>query len=107
MSGEEAGYDPAYIGTMLGVCAIAVLLNIVVIVLIFKVGEYRTSVDIFVTNLAVSDMIQAGIVLPIHFQQLSRKNRDFHGGKDHYMRGSRGGEGSGHPGKSQSYKVPL
>ena len=107
MSGEEAGYDPAYIGTMLGVCAIAVLLNIVVIVLIFKVGKYRTSVDFFVTNLAVSDMIQAGIVLPIHFQQLSRKNRDFHGGKDHYMPcGSRGGEGSGHPGKSQSYKVP-
>ena len=80
-SGEGTGYHLAYTGTMLFICTVAVVLNILVIGIIFKSGRFRTSVDIFVTNLAVSDILQAGVVLPIHFSDLTGNTHDFAGGK--------------------------
>ena len=77
----ETGDHPAYIGTMLFICACAVLLNILFIVVIYRVSQLRTSVDIFLTNLAASDILQAGVVLPVHFKNLSLHDEDFYGGK--------------------------
>ena len=78
---DETGDQPAYIGTMLFICACAVLLNILVICVIYKVSQFRTSVDVFLTNLAASDILQAGVVLPIHFKNLSMHDEDFYGGE--------------------------
>ena len=75
------GDNPAYIGTMLFICACAVLLNFLVIFVINKVTQFRTSVDIFLTNLAASDILQAGVVLPIHFKNLSVYDENFYGGE--------------------------
>ena len=72
---------PAYIASMLFVCAVAVILNVLVIIIIAKVGKFRTSVEVFLTNLAASDIWHAGIVLPIHFKNLSVREQDFYGGK--------------------------
>ena len=75
-----AADHPGYIGTMACICAVAVILNILVITVIGKVGGFRTSIEIFVTNLAVNDILQAGVVLPVHFKNISVRDKDFHGG---------------------------
>ena len=75
-----AGDHPGYIGTMTCVCAVAVVLNILVIVVIGKASGFRTSVEILVTNLAVDDILQAGVVLPVHFKNVSIRDQDFYGG---------------------------
>ena len=35
---------------------------------------------VFLTNLAVSDIIHAGVVLPINFENLSVQTQEFYGG---------------------------
>ena len=81
MSIENGNGDhPWYIGTMACICAVAVILNILVITVIGKVGGFRTSIEIFVTNLAVNDILQAGVVLPVHFKNVSIRDKDFYGG---------------------------
>ena len=77
---DDDGDHPVYIGTMIFICAVAVVLNILVITVIGTVGRFRTSVEIFVTNLAINDILQAGIVLPIHFKNVSMRDKDFYGG---------------------------
>lgn len=77
----ETWDHPGYIGTMLFICAFAVSLNFLVIFVINKASQFRTSVDIFLTNLAASDILQAGVVLPIHFKNLSVVNDNFYGGE--------------------------
>ena len=78
---SDAFNHPAYIAAMLSICVVAVALNVLVIAIIGKIGRFRTSVEIFLTNLAVSDIIHAGVVLPIHFKNLSVQNQDFYGGR--------------------------
>ena len=81
MSIENGNGDhPGYIVTMACICAVAVILNILVITVIGKVGGFRTSIEIFVTNLAVNDILQAGVVLPVHFKNVSIRDKDFYGG---------------------------
>ena len=78
---SDAFNNPAYIAAMLSICVVAVALNVLVIAIIGKIGRFRTSVEIFLTNLAVSDIIHAGVVLPIHFKNLSVQNENFYGGR--------------------------
>ena len=44
--------------------------------------------DIFLTNLAASDILQAGVVLPIHFKNLSVYDENFYGGEYESFRNS-------------------
>ena len=59
----------------------AVVLNAFVIYAVVKFGRYRASIDIFLTNLAASDIIHAGIVTPVHFRNVTAYDHNFNGGK--------------------------
>ena len=93
---EEASHHPVYAITMLSTCVVAVALNILVIAVIGKVGRFRTSVEIFLTNLAASDILQAGVVMPIHFKNLSVQEEDFYGGMSKLVAPRKKEVGGGH-----------
>ncbi|XP_060588872.1 neuropeptide receptor 22-like [Ruditapes philippinarum] len=76
----DIGRQPAFVGIMLTLCVIAVLLNLLVILAVVKFGRGRSSIDIFVSNLAVSDILHAGIVTPIYFKNVTVYHKNFYGG---------------------------
>jgi len=58
----------------------AVLLNFLVICAVAKYGRLTTSIDVFITNLAASDIIHAAIVHPIQLKKAANAGHDFYGG---------------------------
>ena len=83
MSGtENVGQFPELlVWIILVVCGVSVLLNISVIAVIAKLARLQTAVDIFLTNLAVSDILLAGLVHPLHFKNVFIHEGSFVGGK--------------------------
>ena len=68
------------VGIILFLCVMALALNILVIVVIREWGNLKSSVDIFLINLAVSDSFLAGIVYPLHFHNVFLDDGNFNGG---------------------------
>ncbi|KAL4234765.1 hypothetical protein ACF0H5_006407 [Mactra antiquata] len=55
----------------------SVLLNLLVIFLVVKDGKFKAPTDIFLTNLAISDILHASVITPIHLQMAASDDEDF------------------------------
>lgn len=76
---EEMGSSAVYTAFMLILCITAVFLNVLVVIVVVRYGQYRASIDIFLTNLAASDILHAGVVVPIHLKKTASYHTDFYG----------------------------
>jgi len=82
MSGGEAlGDIPELSISLTLLCVIAVALNILVVIVISTKIQPYTSVDLFIINLCISDILLAGIALPVRLNNASHKGESFKGGK--------------------------
>lgn len=79
--GENIGDIPGLSIILTIMCVIAVLLNIIVIIVVSTKTCARTSVDGFIINLCVSDILLAGIALPLRLNNGSHEGESFKGGK--------------------------
>lgn len=77
MSGDIPGLSISL--TLL--CVIAVTLNTLVVFFVIstKIQPY-TSIDLFIINLCISDILLAGIALPVRLNNASHKGESFKGG---------------------------
>ena len=66
---------------VLAICALAVLVNALVITVIVTKYSHPTSVDVFLINLAVIDILLAGLVHPLQFYNVFLQKKSFIGGK--------------------------
>lgn len=82
MSGGEAlGDVPGLSVSLTIMCILAVLLNSVVILVLATKAHSFTSVDLFIINLCISDILLAGIALPVRLNNGSHEGEDFRGGR--------------------------
>lgn len=79
-SPNSTDVNPLTAGIILFLCVVALALNILVIVVILKRGNLKSSVDIFLINLAISDSLLAGVVYPLHFKNVFLDDGYFYGG---------------------------
>ena len=79
-SPNSTDVNPLTAGIILFLCVVALALNILVIVVILKRGNLKSSVDIFLINLAISDSLLAGVVYPLHFKNVFLDDGYFDGG---------------------------
>ena len=81
MSGGEAlGDIPGLTVSLTILCILAVILNIVVIAVFSTRLQPYTSVDLFIMNLCISDILLAGIALPVRLNNASHEGENFKGG---------------------------
>ena len=77
--------SPAFI-IILGItCALAVLANILVLVVIVKKMHFRGVSEAFMANMAVSDILLAGFAIPGHLSNAittAGGNKNYVGGKE-------------------------
>ena len=86
MSGpQDVGFNPVIVGFMLFICAVAVIFNILVIIVTAKVGKFRTSIEVFLTNTSLADILLAGVALPLYFKQALEYDEDFQGGRGDFL----------------------
>ncbi|KAL3859209.1 hypothetical protein ACJMK2_009438 [Sinanodonta woodiana] len=73
--------DPAFYISMLVICVISVLMNCLVLIVILKGKARRISIDSYIFNLTVCDILQAGVVLPMHFKNATERKEGFDAGE--------------------------
>ena len=57
------------------------MLNLAVIIVIARKGSVHSSIDIFLINLAVCDILLAALIHPLHFKNVFLEDGGFIGGK--------------------------
>jgi len=62
---------------MVAVCSVAVLSNLLVIVVIALDKTLNSVTEMFLVNLALSDVILAGIGVPLKLKQAASQSEDF------------------------------
>lgn len=81
MSGKELEFSdlPTLLAILTTLCTIAVIMNIVVIV-VFCLRR-KMSIDAFIVNMAIADVLLAGIALPLRFFDVIKSAADFNQGR--------------------------
>ena len=82
MTSSSEGLDSDAIFVIVAIiCACAIGSNILVIVLVLLNKTVKTVTEIFICNLAVSDLILAGFAIPLKLNQATETHGHFTGGK--------------------------
>ncbi|KAK3610004.1 hypothetical protein CHS0354_032350 [Potamilus streckersoni] len=80
-SDEKNARDLAFYISMLVICVFSVLMNFLVLIVILKGSKRRISMDFYIFNLTLCDILQAGVVLPLHFKNAAESKEGFDGGE--------------------------
>ncbi|KAL3859207.1 hypothetical protein ACJMK2_009436 [Sinanodonta woodiana] len=78
---EDDASDPAFYAAMLVICVFSVFMNILVLIVVLKDSKHRISIDLYIFNLSLCDILHAGIVLPLHFKIAAESKVEFDGGE--------------------------
>lgn len=77
--------DLGLAAAMVCICVLGVMMNLLVILVLALNRNMRASTDLFVVNLSVSDILLAGLALPLKINTALYADGDFHGGKYIYI----------------------
>ncbi|KAL3859204.1 hypothetical protein ACJMK2_009433 [Sinanodonta woodiana] len=77
---EDYASDPTFYAMMLVICVFSVFMNILVLIVVLKDRKHRISIDLYIFNLSLCDILHAGIVLPLHFKIAAENKEEFDGG---------------------------
>lgn len=77
-------FSTAFIIVIIILIVFSLSYNGLILIVVLKRKDFRNTVDIFLCNLVVSDIIYAGLATPLILSQAS-SSEDFIGGKIVYM----------------------
>ena len=84
-SNTEGITSYSFIVVLGAICALAVFSNILILLVIALSKHFRGVTEMFIGNLAVSDLILAGLAIPLKLHQAASGSHDFLGGKKIYF----------------------
>lgn len=82
MTSSSEGLESSWaIGVLALICSLAVLANVLVLLVVTLSKTFRGATEVFVANLAVADLLLAGLAMPLKLNQAASNEEDFIGGK--------------------------
>ncbi|XP_064598788.1 neuropeptide FF receptor 2-like [Liolophura sinensis] len=79
-SSSGTDIDAGLAAMVICICVLGVILNLLVILVVALNRNMRASTDLFVVNLSISDILLAGLALPLKINTALYADGDFHGG---------------------------
>nr|AKQ63069.1 orphan G-protein coupled receptor 63 [Platynereis dumerilii] len=79
-SATEGTESFALVVILLIVCCLSVIVNLLILIVIASKPEFRSKTEAFISNMAASDIMLAGIAVPIKLAQTLSLKKDFTGG---------------------------